>query len=200
MQLGKKGTYKWRESLDEKMALVQALDQRVKDKSAKMDKDFDVINLKHKHEEWIDNFHQRLARIEMDLREKESHLPAVQTKNAEHEELLRNQHRALREVMGGKMDALAASPSQTTPTKKETERFIYEGWLTESNRLKRRKYFKLLPATSTAPARLYGYESEISKAAVSIIQIPRKSVVSVNSATKDYSVSLLMLIYLFIPV
>jgi predicted phage gp36 major capsid-like protein len=191
-----KAAYNWREMLNDKMNTVQSLDQRVKDKSAKMDKDFDILNLKHKHEEWIDNFHQKLARIEMDLREKESHIPAVQSKNAEHEELLRRQNRALREVMGDKMDIAAASGNHSTSLKKETENFIQEGWLTESNRLKRRKYFKLLPATSTAPARLYGFESDISKAAVSIVQIPRKSTVSVNSATKDDAVSLLSFLLL----
>lgn len=175
--------------MDEKMNIVQSLDQRVKDKSAKMDKDFDVLNLKHRHEEWIDAFHQKLARIEMDLREKESHIPVVQSKNSEHEDLLRRQNRALREVMGDKMDLVANSGNYSAPVKKETEKFVREGWLTESNRLRRRKYFKLLPATSTAPARLYGFESDISKAAVSIIQIPRKSTVSINSATKDYAVS-----------
>lgn len=181
--------------MDDKMHLVQTLDQRVKDKSSKMDKDFDVLNLKHKHEEWIDNFHQKLARIEMDLREKESHIPVVQSKNLEHEELLRTQNLSLRDSMGDRMvEVMGSSGNHSASVKKETEKYIHEGWLTESNRLKRRKYFKLLPATSTAPSRLYGFESEISKAAVSIIQIPKKSTISVNSATKDYAVSVMLTI------
>mmetsp|Transcript_26626 Transcript_26626/g.39556 ORF Transcript_26626/g.39556 Transcript_26626/m.39556 type:complete len:237 (+) Transcript_26626:185-895(+) len=189
MKSRNKPAYNWRDMLNEKLSLVQSLDSKVKEKAAQMDREFDVLNMKHKHEEWLDTFHQRLARIEMDLREKESHIPAIHNKTVEHDEMLKRQQRTLKQMFGDKLDQAHQHKSPHSPITANGT-YLHEGWLTETgNRTNRRKYFKLAPATSTAPVRLYGYDSDIAKAAVSIIQIPRKSTVTQNSATRDYSYS-----------
>lgn len=181
----------WRTLLDEKMAMVHEIDNQVKEQNAILDREFDVLNLKHRHEEWMDSYHQKLARIEMELREKESQIPAIHNQTIEHEKLLENYNEALRDSYGDRLETIYQNRSQQQISN-EPEHIAFEGWLIEIGRSQVRKYFKLIPASSISPVRLYGFESDLSTTPISIIQIPRKSLVAPNSVTKDYAVSLLL--------
>lgn len=193
----KRGKANWRTVLDEKMALVYEIDSQVKERDAMLDRDFDVLGLKHRHEEWLDSYHQKLARIEMELREKESQMPALRNQTVQHEKLLENYKNTLRDTYG---DRLHTTQSKNVPTiSNDLDQVIFEGWLIEVGRTSNsRKYFKLVPASTTAPLRLYGFESDYARTPISIVQIPRKSTVAQNSVTKDYAVSQRFLYFLII--
>lgn len=178
----------WRTLLDEKMAMVHEIDNQVKEQNSILDREFDVLNLKHRHEEWMDSYHQKLARIEMELREKESQIPIIHNQTIEHERLLENYNETLRETYGDRLESIYHHRSQQNISN-EPEHIAFEGWLTEIGRFHTRKYFKLIPASSTSPIRLYGFESDLSSTPISIVQIPRKSTVAPNSVTKDYAYS-----------
>jgi hypothetical protein len=186
----KRGKSNWRTILDEKMAMVREIDSQVKETDAILDRDFDVLGLKHRHEEWLDSYHQKLARIEMELREKESQIPAIRNQTIKHEKLLEDYNLALRDTYGDRLESLHRSQQPTISN--DLDQVIYEGWLVEVGRSNSRKYFKLVPASSTSPLRLYGFESDYAKTPISVVQIPRKSAVAQNSVTKDFSVSLLL--------
>lgn len=176
------------------MALVYEIDNQVKERDAMLDRDFDVLGLKHRHEEWLDSYHQKLARIEMELREKESQIPAIKNQTLQHETLLENYKNTLRETYG---DRLGAGQSKNVPTiSNDLDQVIYEGWLIEVGRSNSRKYFKLVPASTTAPLRLYGFESDYARTPISIVQIPRKSTVAQNSVTKDHAVRHFIFLFL----
>jgi hypothetical protein len=185
----KRGKSNWRTLLDEKMAMVQEIDSQVKERDAILDRDFDVLGLKHRHEDWLDSYHQKLARIEMDLREKESQIPAIRNQTIQHEKLLENYNISLRDTYGDRLETLTHSSRNQPTISNEFDRIIHEGWLIEVSRSHSRKYFKLVPASSTSPLRLYGFESDYTRTPISIVQILRKSTVAQNSVTKDYTVS-----------
>ncbi len=172
------------------MALVHEIDSQVKDRNLALDQEFDILNLKHRHEEWLDGYHQKVARIEMELREKESQIPAIRNQILEHERLIENYNESLRQSYGERLDSMTQSQNMGQKTlSNDLDKVVFEGWLVEVGRSQIRKYFKLVPATPTSVVRLYGFESDLSRTPNSIIQIPRKSTVAHNSITKDSAVS-----------
>lgn len=190
---GSKKAPTWREALAEKMALVESIDNNVNVKTDQLDQDFDLIAIRHDHESWLDTFHQRLAREEMNIREQESVLPVLHEKIVQHEKNLVEHNVVLNEMYG---DKLKEQQAKSSPKRQQTHvaalDYVMEGWLTEATALHRRKFYKLAPVSSTAPVRLYGFESDIAKSPVSIVQIPKKSAVTFNSATKVSSVSIVI--------
>lgn len=192
---GSKREPTWREALAEKMALVESIDNEVNVKTDQLDQDFDLIAIRHDHESWLDTFHQRLAREEMNIREQESVFPVLHEKIAQHEKTLIQHNLILNEMYGDKLKEQQAKSSPKRPTHISTPDYVMEGWLTEATAIHRRKYYKLAPMSSTTPVRLYGFESDISKSPVSIVQIPKKSAITFNSATKMSSVSIFCTIY-----
>jgi hypothetical protein len=188
----KRGKANWRTVLDEKLAMVQEIDSQVKERDAILDRDFDILGLKHRHEDWLDSYHQKLARIEMDLREKESQIPAIRNQTIQHEKLLENYNISLRDTYGDRLDSLTHKNRNQPTLSNEFDQIIHEGWLVEVGRSQLRKYFKLVPASSTSPLRLYGFESDFTRTPISIVQILRKSTVAQNSVTRDSAVSFIL--------
>lgn len=180
----------WRESLAEKMALVEDIDSDVSAKTDQLDQDFDLIAIRHSHESWLDTFHQRLAREEMNIREQESVFPVLHEKIAQHERALVEHNVTLNEMYGDKLQEVRAKSPPKRQSQIVAPQYVMEGWLTEQAASRqRRRYYKLSPVTTTAPVRLYGFESDIAKAPASIVQIPKKSTVTFNSATQSSLVS-----------
>lgn len=187
---GSKKAPTWRETLAEKMAMVESIDNNVNVKTDQLDQDFDLIAIRHDHESWLDTFHQRLAREEMNIREQESVFPVLHEKIAQHEKNLVQHNVVLNEMYGDKLKEQQAKSSPKRQAHIAAPEYVMEGWLTEATALQRRKYYKLAPVSTTAPVRLYGFESDLSKSPVSIVQIPKKSSITFNSATKMSSVSI----------
>jgi hypothetical protein len=189
----------WREALAQKMALVAELDAEVGAHTEQLEQDFDLIALRHDHEAWLDTFHQRLAREEMSIREQEAVFPVLHEKIAQHERALKEHNLTLHEMYGDKLREVRAQSPPKRQSQIVAPQFVMEGWLTEqASARQRRRYYKLAPVTSTAPVRMYGYESDIAKAPVSIIQIPSKSTVTFNSATQNSLVCLCFVCIFFV--
>ena len=189
--LGSRKAPTWREVLAEKMELVESIDNDVSTKTDQLDQDFDLIAIRHDHESWLDTFHQRLAREEMNIREQESVFPVLHEKIVQYEKNLVQHNIVLNEMYGDRLREQQAKSSPKRQSQIIAPDYVMEGWLTEATALHRRRYYKLAPVTTTTPVRLYGFESDIAKAPVSIVQIPKKSAVTFNSATKTSSVSML---------
>lgn len=172
----------WRDSLVEKLQLVDSIDNEVNVRTEQLEQDFDLVAFRHHHDAWLDAFHQRLAREEMNIREQESIFPILHEKIAQYEENLKQQDIKLREVHGDKLkDVRSFSPKRTSQI--VPPNYVMESWLTEASALNQRKYYKLSPSTSTTPVRLYGFDTDISKSPVSIVEIPVKSAITTRSAT-----------------
>lgn len=177
------------------MALVENIDYEVSAKTDQLDQDFDLIAIRHDHESWLDTFHQRLAREEMHIREQESVFPVLHEKIAQHEQSLVRHNATLLEMYGDKLREVRAKSPPKRLSQIVAPEFVMEGWLAEASSRQRKRYYKLAPVTSTTPVRLYGFESDIAKAPVSIVQIPKQSTVTFNSATKNSLVRRLILCF-----
>ena len=178
----------WRDNLAEKLELVESIDNEVNLKTEQLEQNFDLVSFRHSHDSWLDSFHQRLAREEMNIREQQSVFPVLHEKIAQHEKNLSKQNEVLTAMYGEKLkEQRARSPKRSSQL--VAPQYVMESWLTEATALNRRKYYRLAPSTSTAPVRLYGFDSDIAKSAVSILQIPKKSAVTFNSATQASAVS-----------
>jgi hypothetical protein len=169
------------------LELAYSIDEQLKEKSILMDKEFDTFALKQKHEEWIDRFHQKLARSEMELREWESQIPIIQKKIEIQEQILEKHKAALMEIyewVEGEDD----QNKQIETKKDDNMDYIFEGWLIEANKVNKRRYYKLTCASAQTHARLYGYETSNSLSPICVVEIPKRSVATVNSRTNEYEV------------
>lgn len=173
----------WRINFQNKLATAYDVDQKIKERALVMEQEFDMFNVKQQHNEWSDKFHQKLARYEMEIRESESHIPALQKKILEQESTLSKHKETLMQYY--EWTETFETDNVLNPN---IDDYIYSGWLIEKN--SRKKHYKLYACIQSHPARIFGYENEDSSSPISVMEIPKKSIITANSPNNEYEVKI----------